>query len=337
MVIPATARIFAVMASLLYAASSLAAPERASAFLRWNKSAQAAECLDRDRFAMVIETALQRKVFVEVTRADLVISVSLEHLAPERWSAAIDLEDPGGKRLGHRELSMRAAQCSAIDQSLALVVSLMVDVSRESLHSLAPVDAVAPKGEKDDSLQVNPREQVPRTHWLPMLYLLGSARVGQLSGLGRGITMGGELGSPHGWSAAMSATAWAPAQTSIEDAGAIYRLVTADTNLCAVTRTAWRVDLSGCVGQQIGWLDSRAFGFDVNRKQSALLYDLTLRIRMTWWATSVIGLHWGLGAAFPFVQDGFYGTRADGSTVRLLSRPNAVPLADFGLGLRFGQ
>ena len=335
MVIPATARIFAVMASVSYADSSLAASERASAFLEWKKSAQAAECLDRDRFATVVETALRRKVFIEATRADLVISVSLEHLAPERWSAAIDLEDPGGKMLGHRELSMQAPQCSAIDQSLALVVSLMVDVSRENLHSLAPVDAVAQKGEKDDSLQA--RDKVPSTHWLPMLYLLGSARAGQLSGLGRGITMGGELGSPHGWSAAMSVTAWAPAQTSIEDTGAKYRLTTADTNLCAVTRTAWRMDLSGCVGQQIGWLNSRAFGFDMNRQQSALLYDLTLRTRMTWWATSVIGLHLGLGVAFPLVQNEFYGTRADASTVRLLSRPVAVPLADFGLGLRFGQ
>jgi len=337
MVMPATARIFALLATSLLAASSSAASERASTFLEWKRSAQASECLDGDRFATAVEKALRRKVFVEVSRADLVISVALDHPAPERWSAAIDLEDRSGKRLGHRELSMRASQCAAIDESLALVVALMVDVSRESVHAQAPVAPVAAEHAKEESLPVPAREKGLRGHWQPMLYLLASARVGQLSGLGRGITMGGELSSPQGWSASISATAWAPAQTSIDDAGAKYRLVTADMNLCAVTRSASRADLSGCLGQQIGWLDSRAFGFDVNRKQSGLVYDLTLRTRMTWWATSMVGLHLGLGAAFPLAQDEFYGRRADGSTVRLMSRPIVVPLADFGLGLRFGQ
>lgn len=337
MSIPANARIFAAMATSLLATSRLPASERVSASLEWRRSATAAECLDGATLVTGVEAALGRKVFVEPSRADIIINVSLDHPAPERWSAAIDLEDPGGKKLGHRELSIRASQCSAIDESLALVVSLMVDVSRESIHSATLVDAVEAKGTRDESLPPNPREAVPRAHWHQMLYLLGSARIGQLPGFGRGLTLGGELGAPHGWSVSVSATVWAPAQTSIQDVGAKYRLATTDMNLCAVTRTESQVVWFGCFGQQIGWLDSRAFGFDVNRKQSALQYDLTLRIRMVWWATSAVGLHLGLGAAFPLAQDEFYGARADGSTIRLLSRPIAAPLADFGLGLRFGQ
>lgn len=335
--IPATARVFALLATSFFAAASEAAPERASASLEWKKSAPAAECLDGESLATAVESALHRKVFVDQSLADFVIRVSLDRVATERWSATIDLKDPGGRKLGHRELTVQAAQCSAINESLALMVSLMADVSRESVRAPAPVDAAASKREKDEPRQVIPREAAPDAHWHKLFYLLGSSRVGQLPGFGRGITLQGELGSPQGWSAFMSATAWAPAETSVEAAGAKYRLLTADTNVCAVTRTEWRANLAWCFGQQLGRLDARAFGFDVNRKQATVLYDLTLRIRMTWWATSVVGLHLGLGAAFPLAQEEFYGTRADGSTVRLMSRPIVVPLADLGLGLRFGQ
>ena len=108
--------------------------ERASAWLEWNRSAEAAECLDGAALSATVEAGLNRTVFVPAERADLRIKVYLDRPEQDQWTAAIDLEDPNGKKLGHRELKTHAPQCSAIEESLALVVSLMVDVTRESVR-----------------------------------------------------------------------------------------------------------------------------------------------------------------------------------------------------------
>ena len=335
MPVSAKASIQLALALLLIANRVVAADERASAALDWNRSAEAAECLDASALATVVEAGLHRTVFVSAAQADLRIKVSLGRSDQEQWSAAIDLEAPNGKKLGHRELTIRAPQCSAMDESLALVVSLMVDVTRESLRPQPAV--VQPLPRIENKFPQAEQAPSPANGWHNALFLLGSTRLGQLPGLGRGISVAGELGPPRGWFALVSATIWAPAQMSNDNSGAKFWLGTAEASLCGTTRSHWHNELSLCVGQQIGLLDSRAFGFDVDHKESAIIYDLTLRLRTTWWATSAFGLHLGLGAALPLVQEEFFGTRADGSTVRLMSRPVLVPLADFGVGLRFGQ
>jgi hypothetical protein len=322
--------------ALLFMANRVnAADERARATLEWYRSEEAAECLDAPALATAVQAGLNRTVFVSSAQADLRIKVSLGRPAEEQWLADIDLEDPNGKKLGHRELTIRAPQCSAMDESLALVVSLMVDVTRESLRPQPAVVQPLPRIER--KLPQAERVPSPADRWHESLFMLGSARIGQLPGLGRGMSVAGELGPPRSWFALISATVWAPAQTSHENSGAKFWLGTAEASLCGTTQSNWHNELSLCVGQQMGLLDSRAYGFDVNRKGSTIFYDLTFRLRMTWWAASALGLHLGLGAGLPLVQNEFFGTRADGSTVRILSRPALVPLADIGVGFRFGQ
>ena len=323
------------LAAFLGSTSAIAADERASATLEWHRSEQAAECLDASALTTAIEAGLHRTVFVSTDQADLRISVNLDRPDEEQWSADIDLEDRNGKKLGHRELAIRARQCSAIDDSLALVVSLMVDVTRASVRPQLETAKPSPLIVSNSS----DMEQAPSpaNAWRKNLFLLASARVGQLPGLGRGVSVSGELGPPRGWMVVISASAWAPAQMSVDTSGAKFLLGSAEASFCGATRSHSHGDLSLCIGQQFGLLDSRAFGFDVNRKETAMFYDLTFRARFTWWTTKAFGLHLGLGAGLPLVQNQFFGTRADGSTVSLMSRPLLVPLADFGVGLRFGQ
>ncbi len=322
------------LVAFLGATSSFAADERARAALLWQRTAQAEECLEASTLAAAVEGGLHRTVFVPAAQADLIIEVSLDRPTQGQWSAAVDLEDPHGTKLGHRELEIRAPQCSAMDEPLALVVSLMVDVTRESVG--AQTGLVQPLPPNGTQLSQNSQEFGPTDAWRKRLYLLGGARIGQLPGLGRGLGVTGELGPARGWLVALGATVWVPAQMHTEASGAKFWLGTAEASLCATPAWHPRHEVSLCLGQQLGWLDSRAFGFDLNRKSSAIIYDLTFRARTTWWATSALGLHLGLGAGIPLIQNDFFGTRSDGSRVPLLSRPGLVPLADFGLGLRFG-
>ena len=306
--------------------------ERASAWLEWNRSAEAAECLDGAALSATVEAGLNRTVFVPAERADLRIKVYLDRPEQDQWTAAIDLEDPNGKKLGHRELKTHAPQCSAIEESLASVVSLMVDVTRESVR---PKPATIQQVVQAESESIAKGPATNHTNSLhESLFILGSARVGQLPGLGRGISVAGELGPPHGWFVLVSATGWAPTQVSEANSGARFTLASADLSLCGAAESSGHFEHSLCVGQQVGWLDSRAFGFDVNQRKSTILYDLTFRVRTTWCASAAFGLHLGLGLGLPLVQNEFFGTLADGSSVTLLTRPLLVPMAEFGFGLR---
>lgn len=315
---------------MLCATLAHAADNRVSATLLWHRSASAAECLDAAALSDAVQASLHRAVFVPKTQADLTIDVNLDQPEVEHWSATLDLHRRDGHNLGHRELNLRAPHCSAINEQLALVVSLMVDVTKESVQAAAP---------PADAHTVQPMPARPETAsatWRKRLFLLGDARVGQMPSLGRGLGVSGELGPTRGWLATLGAALWVPAQTQAALAGAKFRLVTVNASLCATHVWQARLESAWCLGQQLGWLEAQAFGYDVNRTSSALFYDLTFKMRTIWWATSAFGVQLGLGAGVPLVQDDYYATLREGTAVRLLSRPFLVPLADFGAGWRFG-
>jgi hypothetical protein len=214
----AKARIQLVVAMLLSSPLSRAANERATASLEWNRSIAAADCLEAPAFAAMVEGVAHRTVFVSAFQADLRIRVNLDRPDQEQWSAAITLEDRNGKKLGHRELAVRAPQCSAINDSLALVVSLMVDVTRESVRPQPVLVQPTPPIEGNFAQQAPASSSANAQH--AGLMLLGSTRIGQLPGLGRGITMAGDWGPNRSWYVLVSATLWFPAQMSDENSGA---------------------------------------------------------------------------------------------------------------------
>ncbi len=319
-----------------------AADERALASLNWNRTAIAAECLDASALVAGVEARLQRKVFVLESQADIKIRVVLDASRPGNWTASIDLTDRSGSSLGHRELTMQSDNCSALDDSLALMVSLMVDVTRESVQpkpELASPAQVSPPPSPLPAatpLHLDAPSPVVSSPWRYGLYVLGNLRDGQLPGLGRGVTLQGELSSKHGFAALLSAAVWAPSQRSEDGLGAKFSLATVEANACGTLSSKPNSDLFLCLGYQSGLVRSSAFGFDVNQNKTLFIQDLTLRLRATFWVTASFGLHGALGVALPLIQDEFFGTRADGSRVRLLSRPGMVPLAELGLAIRFG-
>ena len=310
--------------------------ERAVAALDWSTSTIAAECMEASKLTRDVESRLHRTVFVPSSQADIQMHVNLDSTSAGNWTAAIDLEDRNGNALGHRELTISAERCSALNESLVLMVSLMLDVTRESVKPEAPraAPSLAPA-----STQAPPTPNVRRENDSPLrgrAYVLGSVRSGQLPGLGRGLTLQGELSSQTGWAAFASATLWAPGQHSENGFGAKFWLTTGEVNACGAVHSNRSSDVYLCSGYQLGVLGSRAFGFDVNGRKTTVFHDLTLRLRATWWATASFGLHGTLGAALPLVQEEYFGTRSDGTELRLLSRPLIVPLADFGIAVRFG-
>jgi hypothetical protein len=163
--------------------------------------------------------------------------------------------------------------------------------------------------------------------------VLGRGSIGELPGIGRGLALAAEIRPPGSWVVGLGVTAWAPAETGGQP-GARFVLRSGELELCGLPWHPPGGELGVCFGQQVGYLQSRAFAFDVNRKEQTLLYNLTLQVRGTWWVTPALGLRLGLGAALPLTRDEFFGTRADGSRVRLFDRAVVAGVTELGLGLR---
>jgi hypothetical protein len=327
------ARLLAFVAASI-SCRAFGAEVRARANLQWHRSAQAEACLDASTLANAVESGLDRTVFGSVQQADLIVKVNLERPDAEHWLAEIDLEDNQGRLLGHRRLHSSGRSCGTINESLALIVSLMVDVTRESLHQAPPVASPLPQ----PRFQLQPSTVVgPEPSWRANVFVLDSVCVGQPPGLTDGVSLAGEIGPRRTWLVAIRMTAWAPKQVGIDGAGARFWLGSGEVDLCGSERSLPRLDNRLCIGPAIGILGARAIGFDMNRAETSLFTDLILRLSTIWWVSPRFGLHLGLGAGLPLEQREYFGTRADGSRVRLLSRPWLVPLADFGVGMQVGQ
>jgi hypothetical protein len=313
-------------AALLITARSADAAERARAVLDWRSSADAG-CLEAPSLVRAVEERLHRTVFVP-QQADLKVSVAIRGTAGD-WSADILLADTQGHGLGHRQLTTRAEHCSALDDSLALVVALMVDVRREDVRP-PPVE---PASRAETPIRLPRTTVAPREPWHAALFVLGRASLGELPGVGRGMALAAEIRPPHAWVIGFGVTAWLPAETTGQP-GARFLLRSGELDLCRLVWQRPGGDLGLCLGQQVGYLQSRAFAFDVNRKEQTLLYNVTLQLRGAWWVTSLLGLRLGLGAALPLSRDEFFGTRSDGSRVRLFDRAPVAAVTELGLGLR---
>src|SRR6187402_3530066 len=101
-------------------------PASGSARLELVKGPDTERCLDQQSLSHAVETRLQRRAF----RADLPATLHVKiEIARDSvgWSASLSMHDGSGAFLGRRSIVTEASDCSALDDSLALVVALLVD------------------------------------------------------------------------------------------------------------------------------------------------------------------------------------------------------------------
>src|SRR5580692_3933573 len=123
-------------AAALGLAAALAAPGTAraadpgprSSSLSWVRLAGAEACVGLRDVARAVEKRLGRPVFVAPTRADVAVEGRIERARPSGgWRAVITVSDERGAVRGTRELRTDAADCRALDDSIALALALMID------------------------------------------------------------------------------------------------------------------------------------------------------------------------------------------------------------------
>src|SRR5207249_3036254 len=104
--------------------------EEVTARLEWTRDPDAESCMDRESLEGAVNARWHRQVFAD-GKTDLVVEGRVGRRAQHEWVASIEMRRADGTSLGSRELATRAAHCSALDDSVALALGIMLDLSRQ--------------------------------------------------------------------------------------------------------------------------------------------------------------------------------------------------------------
>jgi hypothetical protein len=292
-------------------------------------------CLDDAQLKRSVERRLKRRVFVGASEASLRLRVSFTARQSE-IEARIELSSIDGTPRGVRSL-VTSSHCSALDDSLALSVALLVDeppdpsapgpttADTESASSPATrakaVQASRPPG---TTITIPSEVAAPREPWHARFALSGKAAWGMLPGVRPAVAFAlGVL--PHAFvPVLLQGEAFWPASAARDStSGARFHLLRVGLALCPALWQAPGRGLSLCAGQQLGWLSVEGYGFDHDSKQGRLGYSLTAggegRLRL-FPPVSVRGY---VGGEVPLVRDRFSSAGRDASE---LFRPSPIAL-----------
>lgn len=280
-----------------------------------------ADCPKETALAASVEQRLQRRVFVGAEAAELVVRVSYTQHQRE-WAADIELLTPGGHHLGQRRIATQDVHCSNLEQSLALVVALMVDLTREEVtarvrtHPTAESTVVRVPAPPERAAE-EPLPTQTEPIWSSIVSMSAAFSVEQLPGLGYGARLATELRYQSSWSMEIGISSFfSKAVQDGPSSVARFSLHTADLGGCAVL-TVRRLDWSLCGGALVGLERANGSGYRWNRSEQTTQLAPFAKASSTWWPTPRIGLRLSLGTAVSLVRDRFYATRADGSMAPL--------------------
>lgn len=249
--------------------SARAEPTRtARVFLDYTRDDGARTCLSTSELVRAVETRLGRSVFVDAAQADLIAEVRARR-AGGRFVVDVGMFDRGHAALGERQLSTSASHCSALDDSLALVLSLAADApppEAVSVPEQAPASSAAPPF-VPTSIAIPATTHAPRRG----IRLEPSLGIGLLFGPVPGAAAGLELGltlHPGAfWPISLRAAGWGPRSHGAGgERGARFSARSLELGVCPWQSSLGDVSLRACVLQWFGRITARGFGFDEDQR-----------------------------------------------------------------------
>jgi len=343
----------------------------ASARLELAKGAGTERCLDQRSLSRAVETRLQRRAFREDVPATLFVKIAIARDGAA-WSALLTMHDGSGAFLGRRSLITEAADCSALDDSLALVVALLVDsppppeidssppaetatprilpskeASAASSGSAKPPAASASEPQSAGQAQEAPSQAAtvivlprdtpaPRAPWRLQLALEASGAIGILPGFAPGLELGFGAKAPTLPELRVFAGWYAEREQRRADldAGARFNALYLGFEICPFEQEFGVLEWFVCGGQALGLTRASAFGFDENQTSKHLSYALLARSGVQLAFASHWAVRLGARAELPLDRGVYrYGTAAGGQEELFQPSPVAAVL-DLGLVVR---
>ncbi len=292
-------------------------------------------CISERALERSVERRLRRKVFGADARFFLRLSFGRSDGA---WLADLQLADSEGL-LGKRQLSTEARHCSALDDSLALVVALLVDTPPE--REPAPLDAPVPKPAPPPPARRAPTPiRVPDESFAPREPLgfgargSGQAVAGLVPGWGLGAEVAAELDFPRGPRVLALFDATLSRERSGSRGGAQFNARRIGLELCGLGGSWGAFSVEPCVGQRVGWLGARGFDFDRNLDTTRLYYALAAGADGELTLGSLL-LSAGVRGEFPLTRDRFSERLSGEERKELFRVAPVVASVRIGLGVRF--
>ncbi|MEP7052432.1 MAG: hypothetical protein ABJB12_18840 [Pseudomonadota bacterium] len=326
-----------------------------------SKGAGTAPCMSENALRHAVEARLRRAVFPRDLPVTLVVQVAFERTAAG-WSAELTMHDGSGQFLGQRSIVTEAAHCSALDDSLALVVALLVDSPPSAptvpAQSASPPAAPAQLNETNEprstpapsaaqfpgkpaepqpftTLEVPRDTLAPREPWRFNVSLSAVAALGTIPGLASGAELGIGAQAPHLPELRLFADGFGQRdQQRSARSGAHFELASLGLELCALDARLGALHWFGCAGQSLGRLKAASYGFDRNTSSQHLTYALSVRTGLGFPLFGRLQGRMGARAELPLSRAIFdYGSR-DGSERELYEVKAITAALDLGLIVR---
>lgn len=250
----------------LVAGPGVAAAEAHRTRLEWTRGEGADGCIDADALQRLVELRLARSVFSE--DAPLLVRGVISRDSG-RFHVEVELVYEG-QRIGLRTLDSERARCRSLDDSLAVIVALLVEASDDMIADAAPVVAAETPQPTEEPATVAlhiPEESTPEapSSALPLVLSMGLGAWGAIDALpdpALGIYGLVEL-RLQPWSLRIEG-AYVPEQTLTLEANraASLGLAWGGLALCVDTPITEFWEAGGCIHVRAGALSGRGMGFD---------------------------------------------------------------------------
>ncbi len=297
----------AAVAAMGWAGQAQAAPEPAArtSSLAWIRSDGADACIGGKELAGAVEVILGRRVFVSASAADVAVEGHVDR-TPEGWKATLRISGDHGALLGSRELESPAADCHAMDESLAFVIAVMIDpdAAARPPPPITPPPAARP---------APPSAPPSSSRWQIAPRLGVTAAFGELPSPALGATLGLRLGPPS-VGVELLGSFFLPEDTAVPRAPgstAQFTWAYAGAALCPTLARFASVSLTGCAGVLGGVLTATPkTGLDSAQESNNFVVLATVRARLDWHLTRLVFAGIEGGGDLPFQRPQWNATSA---------------------------
>jgi hypothetical protein len=297
------------------------------------------QCIAETALVEGVEARLARPVFSRDARAPLRIQLVFSRPSARSWVAEIALESATGAPLGKRRLVTAAAHCSSLDDSLELVIALLVDapLSEAEAHG-PPADLPPPSSPSPAAASSSPPASsppsvasaasrpppslvhvptttyAPREPWRFESSLGGTLALGLLPAALFGVELGLAGKAPHGPELRLFGGAYEEREVHAgPDSGARLTFMHLGLEACPLEGWLGGLRWSACGGQSVGRLRVAAFGYDQSESASQLTFALLARGVVLVPIVGRFSARFAGRAELPLARSSFYYGARDGA------------------------
>jgi hypothetical protein len=310
-------------------------PSYVTAHLEWHLEADATDCMRGVELERATEVLLGRSVFQRQEGALVRIKGRVAGGADNRWRADLTLMAGDGRVLGSRELTTESKDCRALDDSLPVVLALMVDIDREHVILQIPPPPPPPPAAAPTEKIVATDAAVTSTGggWDGAVAVGGLISRGALPGFPFGVQVGATVTPPRFAPLELRGRFWVPSVEQRGDEGTDIWAWEVGAAVCPVLFAGSRLSFDACAGPEVGRFYARGVGAGLDRPRRA--EGSLLGVAVGGRARLRVARSWEIRLAVegvtPLIQNRLVFTVPEGDEVPVFEASRFAPRAELAI------